>query len=81
MDWSIVTDWLVSHGERILIIIVISFALYFVLQRLLPRALRLIELQAVTKADRAGIPLHHLQAFLPAQVFGGTYRRSAAGRH
>jgi hypothetical protein len=56
MDWSIVTDWLVSHGVRILIIIVISFALYFVPHRLLPRALRLIELQAVIKADRAGSP-------------------------
>jgi hypothetical protein len=51
MDWSIVTDWLVSHGVRILIIIVISFTLYFVLQRLLPRALRLIELQAVMRVD------------------------------
>jgi len=41
MDWSIVTDWLVSHGVRILIILLISAALYFALRRLVPPALKL----------------------------------------
>jgi len=59
MDWTTVTDWLISHGVRILIIIIISFALYFVQHRLLPRALRLIELQTVIKADRASISLNY----------------------
>jgi small-conductance mechanosensitive channel len=41
MEWSTVTDWLGSHGVRILIIILVSVALYVVLQRLIPRALKL----------------------------------------
>ena len=41
MEWSTVTDWLGSHGVRILIIILVSVALYVVLQRLVPRALKL----------------------------------------
>jgi small conductance mechanosensitive channel len=40
MDWSIVTDWLASHGVRILIILLVSAALYFALRRLVPIALK-----------------------------------------
>jgi len=40
MEWSTVTDWLVSHGVRILIIILVSVALYFILHRLIPPALK-----------------------------------------
>jgi len=40
MEWSTVTDWLVSHGVRILIILLISAALYFALRRLVPLALK-----------------------------------------
>ena len=40
MDWSIVTDWLASHGVRILIILLVSVALYFALRRLVPIALK-----------------------------------------
>ena len=39
MEWSTVTDWLGSHGVRILIIVLISVAFYFVLRRFLPRAI------------------------------------------
>jgi len=35
---------------------------------------RLIELQAIIKAYRASISLHHLQAFPPAQVPTDTQR-------
>ncbi|MFQ5925785.1 MAG: mechanosensitive ion channel family protein, partial [Dehalococcoidia bacterium] len=41
MDWTPVIDWLVSHGVRILIILLISAALYFALRRLVPPALKL----------------------------------------
>jgi len=41
MEWSTVTDWLSSHGVRILIVVLISFALYLVLHRVIPRALQL----------------------------------------
>jgi len=41
MDWAPVIDWLVSHGVRILIILLISAALYFALKRLVPPALKL----------------------------------------
>lgn len=41
MEWSTVTDWLISHGIRILIILIISAALYFALRRLAAPILRL----------------------------------------
>ncbi len=41
MEWSTVTDWLVSHGTRILIILLISAVLYYVLRKVIPSALRL----------------------------------------
>jgi len=41
MEWSTVTDWLGSHGVRILIIVLLSVALYFVLRRVVPQALKL----------------------------------------
>ena len=41
MDWTPVIDWLSSHGARILIILLISAALYFALKRLVPPALKL----------------------------------------
>ena len=40
MEWSTVTDWLVSHGVRIFIILIISAALYIVLRRLVPLLLK-----------------------------------------
>ena len=41
MEWSTVTDWLLSHGVRILIILIISAALYFALRKLVPHFLHL----------------------------------------
>jgi small-conductance mechanosensitive channel len=40
MEWSTVEDWLLSHGVRILIIILVSAVLYLVLRRLVPLALK-----------------------------------------
>ena len=41
MEWSTVTDWLVSHGTRILIILLIGAILYYVLRKVIPSALHL----------------------------------------
>ena len=40
MDWSIVTDWLASHGVRIFIILLVSAILYLALRRLVPVVLK-----------------------------------------
>lgn len=40
MDWTPVLDWLASHGVRILIILLISIALYLVVRRVVPRVMR-----------------------------------------
>ena len=40
MEWSTVTDWLLSHGIRILIILLVCVALYIALRRLAPPVLR-----------------------------------------
>lgn len=40
MEWSTVQDWLLSHGVRILIIILISAVLYIALRRLIPLILK-----------------------------------------
>ena len=40
MEWSTVQDWLLSHGVRILIIILVSAVLYLVLRRLIPLILK-----------------------------------------
>jgi small-conductance mechanosensitive channel len=40
MEWSTVQDWLLSHGVRIFIIILVSAALYIVLRRLIPIVLK-----------------------------------------
>jgi len=40
MDWTPVLDWLASHGVRILIILLLSVALFFVVRRVVPTVLR-----------------------------------------
>ena len=40
MDWTIVTDWLLQHGIRILIIVVVGVVLWILLKRVMPPALR-----------------------------------------
>ena len=36
IDWTVVTDWLLQHGTRILLILVVGVALWFTLKKLLP---------------------------------------------
>jgi len=40
IDWTVVTDWLLEHGTRILIILVVGLGLWFTLKKLLPTLLR-----------------------------------------
>ena len=40
MDWTPIIDWLASHGVRILIILLISAALYLALRKLVPITIR-----------------------------------------
>jgi small-conductance mechanosensitive channel len=40
MDWNTVSDWLLSHGVRILIILVIAIAIYVIMYHTVRRAVR-----------------------------------------
>jgi len=40
MDWTVVTDWLLQHGTRILIILLIGVGLWFALKKSLPPLIR-----------------------------------------
>ena len=40
IDWTLVTDWLLQHGTKILIILVVGAGLWFALQKLLPPLMR-----------------------------------------
>jgi len=40
MDWNTVSDWLLSHGVRILIILVIAIAIYVIMHHTVRRAVR-----------------------------------------
>ena len=55
MDWSTVTDWLGSHGVRILIILLMSGALYFVLHRFVPRAVKVHVARTMKKKRKTEI--------------------------
>ena len=40
IDWTIVTDWLLQHGTKILVILILSLIVYFILRKAVPRALK-----------------------------------------
>jgi len=52
MDWTPITDWLLQHGTRILIILVLGAVLWFVLKKLLPSLVRrtLVKTRGESKA-------------------------------
>jgi len=52
MEWSTVTDWLASHGARILIIVLLFLALYLVLKHVIPPTLRLTVSRRMTKKNQ-----------------------------
>ncbi|MDR9459256.1 MAG: mechanosensitive ion channel family protein [Dehalococcoidia bacterium] len=53
MEWSTVQDWLLSHGVRILIIILVSAVLYIVLRRLIPLAMKHLMKMKGEKSDES----------------------------
>ncbi len=55
MEWSTVTDWLGSHGVRILIILLMSGALYFVLHRFVHRAVKVHVARTMKKKRKTEI--------------------------
>jgi small conductance mechanosensitive channel len=40
MDWTVVTDWLIQHGIRIIIILILSLIVYFLIRRVVPRIVK-----------------------------------------
>lgn len=55
MEWSTVTDWLGSHGVRILIILLMSGAFYLVLRRFVPRAVKVHVARTMKKKRKTEI--------------------------
>jgi len=40
IDWTLITDWLLQHGTRILVILLLGIGLYFAAKRVIPLLLR-----------------------------------------
>jgi len=55
MDWTPVTDWLLQHGIRILIILLVGTGLWFALKKLLPPLLRRAVARTREKESKAGM--------------------------
>jgi len=55
MDWTPVTDWLLQHGTRILIILLLGVGLWFTLRKLLPPLVRRTVTRTREKESKAGM--------------------------
>ena len=55
MDWTPVTDWLLQHGTRILIILLVGVGLWFTLRKLLPPLVRRTVARTREKESKAGM--------------------------
>jgi len=55
MDWTPVTDWLLQHGTRILIILLVGAGLWFALKKLLPPLVRRSVVLTRAKENKAGM--------------------------
>ncbi len=55
MDWTPVTDWLLQHGIRILIILLVGLGLWFTLRKLLPPLVRRTVTRTREKESKAGM--------------------------
>ena len=55
MDWTLVTDWLLQHGTRILIILLVGVGLWFTLRKLLPPLVRRTVARTREKESKAGM--------------------------
>jgi len=55
MDWTPVTDWLLQHGIRILIILLLGVGVWFTLKKLLPPLVRRTVARTREKESKAGM--------------------------
>jgi len=55
MDWTPVTDWLLQHGTRILIILLLGVGVWFTLKKLLPPLVRRTVARTREKESKAGM--------------------------
>lgn len=55
MDWTPVTDWLLQHGTRILIILLVGVGVWFTLKKLLPPLVRRTVARTREKESKAGM--------------------------
>ncbi len=55
MDWTLVTDWLLQHGIKILIILLVGILLWLTLRKLLPPLVRRTVAQTREKESKAGM--------------------------
>jgi len=55
MDWTLVTDWLLQHGTRILIILLVGVGLWFTLRKLLLPLVRRTVARTREKESKAGM--------------------------
>jgi len=55
MNWSDVTDWLTEQGWKVLLVLVVSIAIYFILRRLVPVVLRRVVPYQMRNKDKEEI--------------------------
>jgi len=55
MDWTLVTDWLLQHGTRILIILLVGVGVWFTLKKFLPPLVRRTVARTREKESKAGM--------------------------
>lgn len=55
MNWSDITDWLSQHGWKILLILALSVAVYFIFRLLIPRILRRVVTFQMRNKDKEEI--------------------------
>jgi len=55
MDWTVVIDWLLQHGTRILIILLVGAGLWFALKKSLPPLIRRTVARTREKESKAGM--------------------------
>ncbi len=55
MDWSPILDWLLEHGSRILLIVAIAVALYFILRHFVPIIIKRTVSRTMTGSPKSAI--------------------------
>ena len=55
MDWTPVTDWLLQHGIKILIILLVGVLLWFAMRKIIPPLVRRTVARTKDKESKAGM--------------------------